>query len=184
MVIFMKICLLGDGGVGKTAIREAYIGKEFSPNYLQTIGADFTLRKININNQEVKTQIWDLAGQPHFKAVRSTFYKATDGAILVFDLTRLATFVNVVNWVTELQNNLQIKEIPIILVGNKLDLLDQESRDHAVITTDQGKMLAEKLSYQISEETMKVPYIETSAKTKVNIETIFKEIVTLVLDKQ
>lgn len=69
----MKIVLAGDGAVGKTAIRERYLGKGFSSNYMMTIGADFALKEAHVREKSIKFQIWDLAGQPRFGTVRSVY---------------------------------------------------------------------------------------------------------------
>ena len=99
---FMKLILCGDGAVGKTAIRERYLGRGFSASYLQTIGADFstTERTIEISGpKSVQYQIWDLAGQSEFQAVRGTYYEGCFGALMVFDITRPASFENIPKWI-------------------------------------------------------------------------------------
>ena len=83
----MKIILAGDGAVGKTSLREQYLGRGFTGQYLQTIGADFALKTDTVAGENVKYQIWDLAGQPRFKTVRSVYYIGAVGALLVFDIT-------------------------------------------------------------------------------------------------
>jgi GTPase SAR1 family protein len=89
-----KICLLGDGGVGKTSLRERFLGKGFQSGYILTIGADFAVQDLNIDGQQYKFQIWDLAGQQRFSAVRALYYKGSHGAILVFDNTRPESLYN------------------------------------------------------------------------------------------
>ena len=99
----MKVCLLGDGAVGKTALRKRYLGKQFSSGYVMTIGADFAVKKTEINTNDgtksVKFQIWDLAGQPRFNSVRELYYKGSHGGLLVFDITRRDSFSNLNSWV-------------------------------------------------------------------------------------
>lgn len=113
----------------------------------------------------------------------STFYKAADDAIVVFDLTILSTFITVINWITELLKNLQIIIFLIILVDNKVHLINKGTHNTSLISSDQGFMLAEKISNQISGGKIKTLYIETSAKSRINIELVFKEIIQLVLNK-
>ncbi|MHA1115558.1 MAG: Rab family GTPase, partial [Candidatus Heimdallarchaeaceae archaeon] len=81
-----KIVLAGDGAVGKTSIRERYMGKGFTGDYLKTIGADFASKKVKVEDNDITFQIWDLAGQESYSAVRTTFYKGAIAAWLVFDI--------------------------------------------------------------------------------------------------
>ncbi|MHA2233167.1 MAG: GTP-binding protein, partial [Candidatus Hodarchaeales archaeon] len=73
MALVCKVALLGDGAVGKTALRNRFLGKEFTGTYTMTIGADFASKLLTLEEQELKFQIWDLAGQPRFKAVREAY---------------------------------------------------------------------------------------------------------------
>ena len=98
---FLKIVLCGDGAVGKTALRERFLGKGFSASYLQTIGADFatTDKQLNIfvdGQSQIKTarfQIWDLAGQPRFKVVSDLYYRGAVGALCFFDITNKNSYI-------------------------------------------------------------------------------------------
>ena len=165
--IIFKLSLLGDGSVGKTSLRHRYLGKEFSTSYLATLGADFAIKEVNYDNQfTVRYQIWDLAGQPRFNQLRKTFYLGSQGAIIIYDVNSFDSFNNVKNWVNEfIANNGKGSGI-ILLVGNKIDLRNDNS-----VTTKQGEDLANSLSSIIKKE---VPFIETSAKTGQNIEDAFK----------
>ncbi|MHA2203636.1 MAG: Rab family GTPase, partial [Candidatus Hodarchaeales archaeon] len=116
-----KICLLGDGGVGKTSLRERFLGKGFQSGYILTIGADFAVQNLEIDGTQYKFQIWDLAGQQRFEAVRALYYKGSHGAILVFDRTRPESLFNLENWKRELFTNVG-RQIPYIILGNKSDL--------------------------------------------------------------
>ncbi|MCK4896735.1 MAG: GTP-binding protein, partial [Candidatus Heimdallarchaeota archaeon] len=81
-----KITLIGDGAVGKTSIRRSYLGETFEGSYSLTLGSDFATKTMNVGDLNICMIIWDLAGQPRFKAVREGFYRGTRGALLVFDL--------------------------------------------------------------------------------------------------
>ncbi|OLS23921.1 MAG: Transforming protein p29 precursor [Candidatus Heimdallarchaeota archaeon LC_3] len=171
-MFLMKICLLGDGAVGKTALRENYLGKNFSSAYLMTIGADYAVAKVELSNKKIaKFQIWDLAGQERFNSVRSLYYAGSHGAIMIFDVTRQYTFTNLEGWLKELKKNLRSGLVPIILLGNKIDLRDIEDSNHLVYT--QGVQLAKKLSESYSGESFSIKYMETSAKTGENVKKAF-----------
>ncbi|MFX0087443.1 MAG: Rab family GTPase [Candidatus Hodarchaeota archaeon] len=169
----MKVCLLGDGAVGKTALRERYLGKQFSSGYVMTIGADFAVKKTQIKTEEgekeVKFQIWDLAGQPRFNSVRELYYKGSHGGLLVFDITRRDSFTNLPSWVDELYKNSGRGIMPIALLGNKVDL--RGSADDCVTEKDAIEFISDlKAKFNIPYD---IPYLETSAKTGVNVDESF-----------
>ncbi|MHA1976298.1 MAG: Rab family GTPase [Candidatus Hodarchaeales archaeon] len=169
----MKICLLGDGAVGKTALRERYLGKQFSSGYVMTIGADFAVKKTHINTEEgkksVKFQIWDLAGQPRFNSVRELYYKGSHGGLLVFDITRRDSFTNLTSWIEELYRNSGRGIMPITLLGNKVDLRNEVEDP---VTPEEAQAYIEEIKgeYEIKFD---VPYLETSAKTGENVDESF-----------
>ncbi|MFW9778607.1 MAG: Rab family GTPase [Candidatus Heimdallarchaeota archaeon] len=166
----LKIVLIGDGGVGKTAIRERYLGKGFKAQYLLTIGADFAMRDDNINSQAVRFQIWDLAGQQRFDAVREVYYKGSVGALLVYDVTRPDSYFNTPKWINELWSNNGRGRVPIVVVANKIDM--RELSDDTV-SSEQGRIFTERLTKLTAPEGFTCHFIETSAKTGVNIQAAF-----------
>ncbi|MHA1347857.1 MAG: Rab family GTPase [Candidatus Heimdallarchaeaceae archaeon] len=117
-----KISLLGEGAVGKTSLRRIYLGESFKEGYMMTIGADFAVKKMSLNHVEYTLQIWDLAGQQRFSAVREVYYRGTAGALLVFDISRPETYEVLPNWLHELIRNNKNRIVPIVLIGNKADL--------------------------------------------------------------
>ncbi len=161
-----KIVLLGDGAVGKTALRTRYLGEGFKKSYSMTIGADFAVKRVNLDGHEIVAQIWDLAGQIRFQSVREVYYQGATGALLVFDITRGETFENIPNWITELLENNNNRVVPMVLIGNKSDLRDETS-----ITTEAGMEYAKNLSGWSNFE---IPYVETSAKDGSNVEEAFE----------
>jgi len=169
-LIVLKVVLIGDGGVGKTAIRERYLGKGFDAQYVLTIGADFATKDDVIYGTPVRYQIWDLAGQERFDGVRGVYYRGALGALLVFDVTRPDSYFNVPKWVKELWANNGRGKLPIVFVANKIDM--RESGEET-ISAEQGRLFAEKLTKMTSREGFACHYIETSAKTGVKIKDAF-----------
>ncbi len=174
--LLFKICLIGDGRVGKTTLRHRFIGdKGFNESYIMTIGADFALKEITIGNIPLTFQIWDLAGQPHFKSVRSVYYAGAGAAVVVFDITRPKTFANSILWINELWKNTGKGPVPIILLGNKTDMRYDSTVDSSQFVNDED---ARKFCKLFSLETARykgfiVPYLPTSAKTGLNVNKAF-----------
>ena len=165
-----KITLIGDGAVGKTSIRNRYMGHGFKESHLMTLGADFSvIEKQFIKGESWPYQIWDIAGQKIFESIRARFYKGSMGALVVYDVTDKQTFRNCLSWVRELYRFSGKDAIPVVLLANKSDLRNRKSVDmkraHKFV-----KILNEgTASYGVSNYVL-----ETSAKTGHNIETAFK----------
>lgn len=171
MAILVKICLLGDGAVGKTSLKNRFLGGGFDPNYLITIGADFAVRDVELpSGEKYKLQIWDLAGQPRFDSVRTLYYRGSMGALLVFDITNRTSLENLENWVKEYWKNSGETSVPMIILGNKRDLRDQLPSS---ITEEEGIQFVETLSARSSAFGINFHYLETSAKSGENVEESF-----------
>ena len=167
---FIKLVLLGDSAVGKTTLRLKYVGKTLDSNYLPTLGADFSLKQMFYANNALKFQIWDLSGQPSFANIRRTFYVGAQGCLLLYDITNRESFFNVSSWIDEfLKHNGQGK-MPIVLLGNKIDL---RTKRKELITADEGKDLAKTLSV---EKGLQISFLETSALTGINIDKAFEKL--------
>ena len=160
-----KIIVVGDGAVGKTSLIKQWTEGTFRTDYIMTIGSNFAVKSLSIEEKPIKLQIWDLAGQPHFRDVRVLFYKGAMGAMYVFDVSRVDSFENVESWFGELRN--VCGDIPGVLLANKVDLNDQRK-----VTGDMGGALAERLGG--------VPYFETSAKTGDKVNEAFDRIARMV----
>ncbi len=152
-----KIVMLGDGAVGKTALTLRFTENHFDADYKRTIGSDFAVKKIALPDIDanVTLQVWDLAGQPRFEIVRQSFYRGAKGGLLVFDVTRRRTFINLDRWIDEAFQSVG-EHIPFVVVANKVDL--KESR---IVSEEEGKEFAEKHGYL---------YVESSALTGENVE--------------
>jgi small GTP-binding protein len=170
LVPMYKVALLGDGNVGKTALRRRFMENIFDNNYMMTIGADFAIKTIELNGLQIKFQIWDLAGQPRFAAVRETYYRGALGALIVFDITSPPSFQNIGAWIESLWKYSGKGQVPIVILGNKLDLRDKYPE---TVMPEQGKLIAEQLSQIDLGEGLTVPYLETSAKTGENVHQAF-----------
>ena len=121
-----KLVLIGDSGVGKTNLLSRFSNNEFTLESRPTIGVEFATKTITVADKKIKTQIWDTAGQERFRAITHAYYKGATGALVVYDVTKSATFESVDKWLKELRENAE-EDIVIILIGNKSDLKDQRT---------------------------------------------------------
>ena len=159
----MKIVILGEGGVGKTTISKSYINNFFFTKSKHTIAVEFHSKIIqNSNNGVTKLQIWDLGGQERFRHLLESFIMGAKGALLLFDLTRMPKIENILNWVNIAR--MHDFDLPIILVGTKLDLEE-------FIAVDDESATSIKNAFNMIE------YVKTSSKTGTNVELVFDLIV-------
>ncbi len=157
--------MVGDGGVGKTALSVRFTEGKFKDDYKMTIGVDFSVKMMHIDNTSIKLQIWDTGGQEQFSYVRPLYYKGSVCGLIVFDKTNRQTFTGIGKWFKEVYDNRGT--IPLILVGNKVDLPDIQ------VTAEEGRELAKKYN---------TFYFESSAKSGKMVNNIFENLVRMVLD--
>ena len=120
--INFNLLMVGDSGVGKTSILNRYVKKKFDINKIATSGVDFQLIKyVSADGDKCRVKIWDTVGQERYRNLTSSFFKDADGAIIVYDLTSSQTFFNVKDWINSFYK-MKGKELPMAVVGNKLDL--------------------------------------------------------------
>jgi len=166
-----KILLIGDPSVGKTSLVRKFVLDIFDDKYLTTLGTKVTNKTIiftpeELNKRvELKLLIWDVMGQKEYKMIQESAYQGSSAAIIVADLSRKETVDNLGNWISDLFNISGV--IPIIIVGNKLDLIDQN-------TLDKSELENLSLSYD-------APYFYTSAKTGANVETAFQALGNVII---
>ena len=164
----LKMLLLGDAAVGKTSLVKQFIKGSFAKDYKMTIGTDIFTKDVITDEHTITLSIWDIAGQERFKFFRQSFYRGSSGAMVVFDLTRYPTFnPNVVNWLKELWGF--TGRIPVILIGNKVDLADLRN-----IRETDVQAFADKIPCK---------YIETSAKSGIHVDEAFKDVALFMLEK-
>ena len=119
-----KLIIVGDTGVGKTNIIGKYIADSFNENTKSTVGVEFFTKSFKINEDYIKMEIWDTAGQERYKSITSAYYKGSNGALLVYDITRTATFDDIEKWINEVKDVVE-GELKFVLVGNKSDLTNE-----------------------------------------------------------
>jgi Ras-related protein Rab-7A len=166
----LKIIILGDSGVGKTALMHQYVSKKFDPRYKATIGADFLSKDVEIDGSAVTLQIWDTAGQERFQSLGSAFYRGADACVLVFDVTQQESFSHLTSWMEEF--NIQAGKRDCVLIGNKIDLADKRQ-----VTNRTAQNWCQK-----NDDSIK--YFETSAKENTGVEEAFLAVASAALKKK
>ncbi|EAL64032.1 Rab GTPase [Dictyostelium discoideum AX4] len=116
-----KVVLLGEGCVGKTSIVFRYIDNIFNDKHLMTQHAGFFQKHINIGGKRICLTIWDTAGQERFHALGPIYYRGSQGALVVYDITDNDSFIKAKNWIKELKTMLG-NDISLCIIGNKCDL--------------------------------------------------------------
>jgi Ras-related protein Rab-7A len=120
-----KVLVLGDRGVGKTAIVHRFTAAEFRPDFKATIGVDFFVSRIAVDNSFVELQIWDTAGEERHDALAPVVFRGADACVLVFDVSDPGSFTHLDGWRRRLIDNAGIDEpekFPFIVFANKCDL--------------------------------------------------------------
>lgn len=162
-----KTLIIGDSSVGKSNLLLRFSDNIFHDTFLPTIGVDFKIKSVNVYDKSIKLNIWDTAGQDRFKTITQAYYKGAHGIVVVFDITERNSFEHVQNWFQEIKKNAG-ETVVKILVGNKVDL--QESR---AVQKSEGEALARSLG---------VLYVETSAKTGENVDSVFMNLSKQIYD--
>lgn len=115
-----KVIILGDSCTGKTTFFKRIFNQEIG-DYRSTIGVDFKIKELKINEKNIKLQLWDTAGQERFRSIISSFYRGNDCAIFFYDITDRNSFNNIKNWIKDCNNLSLEKKMVKILIGNKTD---------------------------------------------------------------
>ncbi|XP_042008227.1 ras-related protein RABC1-like [Salvia splendens] len=163
-----KLLMIGDSGVGKSSLLLSFTSdafEELSP----TIGVDFKVKHLTLGGKKLKLAIWDTAGQERFRTLTSSYYRGAQGVIMVYDVTRRDTFTNLSDiWAKEIDLYSTNQDCIKMLVGNKVD-----KESERVVSKKEGIDFAREYGCL---------FIECSAKTRVNVEQCFEELVWKILD--
>jgi len=130
--VLLKLIILGESGVGKTAILNTYVNGKFIEDHKATIGADFLTKELTLPDKIVTLQIWDTAGQERFQSLGNAFYRGSDACVLVYDITSDVSFKKIDEWRTNFITQAtpdDPKKFPFLLLGNKLDQDNQRQVD-------------------------------------------------------
>ncbi|KAM2294204.1 hypothetical protein EV2_034942 [Malus domestica] len=158
-----KLLLIGDSGVGKSTLLLSFTSDTFE-DLSPTIGVDFKIKHVALGGKKLKLAIWDTAGQERFRTLTSSYYRGAQGIIMVYDVTRRETFTNLSDiWAKEIDLYSTSQDCIKMLVGNKVD-----KESERTVSKKEGMEFAREYGCL---------FLECSAKTRVNVEQCFEELV-------
>jgi len=167
-----KVLVIGDYAVGKTSIIKRYCEGYFTPNYKLTIGVDFAVKVVEWDEKTtVSLQLWDIAGHERFGNMTRVYYKFAIAAIIVFDLSRPATFEAITKWRDDVNSKVVLgnqEPIPVLLLANKCDL--------------PGVTIEKDMLDRFCRENNFIGWYPTSAQNNVNIDEGMKFLIQKILD--
>jgi len=155
----LKTLIAGEGGVGKTTLLHRYIDGYFMKDTKMTIGVEFHLKELTIDDKKVLLQLWDFGGQERFRFLLKSYAKGAKGAIIMFDLTRPITLENIEDWVNICRGDQS--DFPILFVGSKVDLTELIN-------------IKEDFIFEFLDKFDLFNYLRVSSKTGQNVELTFE----------
>ncbi len=164
----LKIVIIGESSVGKSAIINQYINQIFIEQAITTIGTDKFSKFEIINNQKIKLNVWDTAGQERFRSLSPLFLKGSNIVLMVYDITNKFSFTELNNfWIEKVKDNTD--NIILGVIANKSDLYDME-----VVPIEEGKKFASDINGV---------FFETSARNLETVRNVFMKLVGVYLEK-
>ncbi|KAL7716345.1 Rab11 [Entamoeba marina] len=164
-----KLVIIGESGVGKSNLLLRFTRDEFEPEKKFTIGVEFATRTIEYENNVIRAQIWDTAGQEKYRAITDAYYRGAEGAMVVYDVSKRESFESIERWLDELKAGCD-PDVAIMIVGNKADLKQERE-----VTESEGTEFAQQQqSY----------FIETSALDGSNVEKAFQDLLIEIYKKK
>nr|XP_046237850.1 ras-related protein ralB-B-like [Scatophagus argus]XP_046237851.1 ras-related protein ralB-B-like [Scatophagus argus] len=164
-----KVIMVGSGGVGKSALTLQFMYDEFVEDYEPT-KADSYRKKVVLDGEDVQIDILDTAGQEDYAAIRDNYFRSGEGFLLVFSITEQESFTATSEFREQILRVKEEEVIPLLVVGNKSDLEDRR------------KVSADDAAAKASE--WGVQYVETSAKTRANVDKVFFDLMREVRKKK
>lgn len=167
-----KITLIGNSGVGKTCFLLRYTDSVFADEYVSTIGVDFKIKTIVLEDKKCKLQLWDTAGQERFDAITKSYYRGSHGIIVLFDLTSLETFEALEKWLKKIEECASAKR-EVLILGNKSDLKEKivvKKEEHIIPFLEKWNIPLDR-------------YHEVSAKDNVLVTEAFENLTKVLIDK-
>ena len=168
-----KMCIFGDGGVGKTTLVNRFISGRYNEDFKMTIGVDFYTKNIIIQGINVSLQIWDFAGEHQFKNLLPNYVIGASGGIYMYDISRFYSITHLKEWINLVDKapDNQGERMPILLVGGKKDLAIEGKR-----------VIEEDYAFEEGQKFGVFDFLECSSKTGENVDEIFTKIAGKMLE--
>ncbi|MFW9898516.1 MAG: Rab family GTPase [Candidatus Thorarchaeota archaeon] len=164
-----KIVIFGDAGTGKTTLTQRYMTNLFKSDSRMTIGVEFEVKSLEIDDKKIKLQIWDFGGEERFRFILPTYVRGAAGGIFMYDITNYSSLAHIDDWLLVIQKEMN-KLFPIIVVGGKADLAVERE-----VTDEEGIKMAKSRDV--------AAFIECSAKTGENVESTFEALARLMMEE-
>ena len=167
-----KVVIFGDAGWGKTTLTQRFLTNLFKSDTKMTIGVDFEVKSMDINEKKVKLQIWDFGGEERFRFLLPTYVRGANGALFMYDVTNYSSLAHIDDWLLVVRREMKSEQdaFPIIVVGGKADLIDDRE-----VTGDEG--------INIARSRVVDGFIECSSKTGENVEETFDALTRLMMQR-
>ena len=162
-----KIVIFGDAGCGKTTLTQRYLTNLFKSDSTMTIGVDFEVKSLEIDEKKVKLQIWDFGGEERFRFLLPTYVKGASGGLFMYDVTNYSSLAHIDDWLTIIKKEADAL-FPIVVAGGKGDLAEDRE-----VSAEEG--------INISKSRDVDAFIECSSKTGENVEETFETLTRLML---
>lgn len=161
-----KLVIIGQSGTGKSCLLRRYCENSFSDSFISTIGVDFQSKQIPVGNNICNLQIWDTSGQERFRTITSSYYRGSKGVVIVYDCQDANSIKELDYWLSQAKRYVG-EDTPILIVGNKIDLPSQvPAQEVQKFAVNHGCL-----------------FVETSAKTGINVDEAFQQLASACLAK-
>ncbi|XP_072024512.1 ras-related protein Rab-13-like [Amphiura filiformis] len=167
--ILVRLLMIGDSGVGKTCMLCRFTEEGFIQPHLTTIGIDFKMKNMVLDDKRIKVQVWDTAGQERYNTITAQYFRRAQGIMVIYDITSETSFLNSQKWLRMVSEN-GCDDIEKLLVGNKSD-----AKSLRTVSREEGQKFADH---------HEMGFIETSAHSDTNIEEAFTVLVKQVMRKR
>ena len=165
-----KIVIFGDAGTGKEELTQRFLTNFFASESLMTIGVDFEVKSLIVDDNKVKLQIWDFGGEERFRFLVPTYVRGARGGLFVYDITNYSSIAHIDDWLAVIRKEIRAEErFPIIVVGLRADMAEDRE-----VPAKEGIRIARSRAVD--------GFIECSAKTGENVEEAFVALTRLMID--
>jgi len=165
-----KIIVFGDVDCGKETLMQKFLTKLFASDQTMTIGVDFYVKSLSVDEQKVKLSVWNFGGEGRFRFLLPTYVKQARGGLFLYDITNYSSFAHIDDWLSAIRKDIRAEDVfPIIVLGNKADLVEERE-----VSSAEGIRIAKSKNVH--------GFIEISAKTGENVEKAFAALTRLMLN--